>query len=218
MKLEKMSSFFNKRVDSYEDHMMNNVDGANIYYKETSKLINKLPDIKILDLGCGTGLEIDEIFKVNPTAQITGIDLSVEMINKLKNKHLERIDQLHLIEGNYLELEFGDEIFDVALSVQTMHHFTYMEKVKLYKKVYLSLKDNKYYIETDYMAPNQEYEDFYFAEFNRICNEQGFDKELYHYDTPCTVENQINMLLEAGFKRVEKVWHMENTVILIAYK
>ena len=31
---------------------------------------------EVLDLGCGTGLELDFYFKCNPTAKVTGIDLA----------------------------------------------------------------------------------------------------------------------------------------------
>ena len=34
MQLEEMSSFFNNRANDYEQHMMNNVDGANRFYIE----------------------------------------------------------------------------------------------------------------------------------------------------------------------------------------
>jgi len=42
--------------------------------------------------------------------------------------------------------------------------------------------------------------------------------EFYHYDTPCTVTNQIAMLKKGGFKRVEMVFRIGNTTILAAYK
>ena len=39
-----------------------------------------------LDLGCGTGLELEEYFRYNPEADITGIDLSDAMLKVLKQK------------------------------------------------------------------------------------------------------------------------------------
>jgi tRNA (cmo5U34)-methyltransferase len=40
----------------------------------------------------------------------------------------------------------------------------------------------------------------------------------YHYDTPCTVENQTGMLKKAGFTRVEKIGQYGIDVILVARK
>jgi tRNA (cmo5U34)-methyltransferase len=218
MKLEEMNNFFNKRADSYEEHMMNYVDGADRYYVETAKLIPKTNGIKLLDLGCGTGLELDEIFKINPTVQVTGIDLSKDMLKKIKEKHRDKLNQINLIGQSYFDYEMGEDVFDVALSVQTLHHLPHEEKESLYKKIFKSLKKDGFYIETDYMAPTQEYEDFYFNEKERIYSEMKVSEGLYHYDTPCTVENQTKILSKAGFKYVEKVSQFGNTVILIVKK
>ncbi|NLY88687.1 MAG: class I SAM-dependent methyltransferase, partial [Firmicutes bacterium] len=42
--------------------------------------------------------------------------------------------------------------------------------------------------------------------------------EFYHYDTPCTIDNQLKMLRIAKFEKVEMVWRRENTTIILADK
>jgi tRNA (cmo5U34)-methyltransferase len=81
MPLEEMSSFFNSRIEGYEEHILRETNRA---YVDTAKLIPATLGLKLLDLGCGTGLELDEIFKVNPTVQVTGIDLTASMLEKLR--------------------------------------------------------------------------------------------------------------------------------------
>lgn len=218
MNLEEMSSFFNNRVNDYEEHMLKNVDGADKYYIKTAKLIPSGSELKLLDLGCGTGLELDEIFKNNPTVKVTGVDMAKDMLEKLRQKHSDKLDQINLINDNYFNYDMGEGIYDVALSVETLHHFTHKEKIDLYIKILKSLKETGFYIETDYVASNQEEEDYYFNENKRIRSELGITKGFYHYDTPCTADNQIQMLYNAGFKSVEKVWQHKNTVILLAKK
>jgi tRNA (cmo5U34)-methyltransferase len=217
MPLEEMSSFFDSRVDMYEEHMLKEVVGSGDYI-EIAKLIPTTKGIKLLDLGCGTGLELDEIFKVNPTVQVTGIDIAEKLLEKLHQKHAARKSQLNLILGDYLKYKFEENIFDVALSVYTLHHFPHEEKTGLYKRIYTALKSDGFYIEADYMAPNQEFEDFHFAENRRIRAAQGITEGFYHYDTPCTVENQIAMLKKAGFSTVQKIRQHHNYVILKASK
>jgi hypothetical protein len=69
------------------------------------------------------------------------------------------------------------------------------------------------------MVAEQAEEDFFFCESRRLRREQGIpDGEFYHYDTPCTVDNQIKMLRKAGFITVEMAWRAENTTILVAQK
>jgi vacuolar-type H+-ATPase catalytic subunit A/Vma1 len=69
------------------------------------------------------------------------------------------------------------------------------------------------------MVETQAEEEYWYAENVRIRREQNIpENEFYHYDTPCTIENQIKMFKAAGFFNAEKVYRMENTTIIIAKK
>jgi tRNA (cmo5U34)-methyltransferase len=173
MELEKMSDFFNHRVNEYEEHMQKNVKGTDQFYYETAKLIPQKPNFHLLDLGCGTGLELDEIFKTNPQIKVTCIDLAKDMMAKIKEKHPDKLQQLTLIVDNYLTYDLGKKQFDAAVSVETMHHFTHEEKIALYQKISASLKPDGFYIETDFIAPDQNYEDYHYRENRRLRTELG---------------------------------------------
>lgn len=218
MKLEKMDDFFNARVDIYDEHMLTEVDGAQEYYAETAKLLGGAKIKTLLDLGCGTGLELEAIFQVHPSVEVTGIDLSADMLARLREKFAGKLQQIHLIQGDYFSCEYTGAPFDAALSVQTMHHFSHEAKIKLYHKIYESLKPGGFYIETDYTAPTKEYEEFYFAENERLRAENGITEGYYHYDTPCTAQTLIGLLQKAGFQSVERLWRTGNTEILKAYR
>jgi tRNA (cmo5U34)-methyltransferase len=212
--LEKMADFFTARVDEYDNHMMNDVVGCKEGYKKMAELLPETV-VDLLDLGCGTGLELDEIFKIHPNIKVTGVDLSKTMLGVLKQKHPNQ--DLTLINANYFDYDFGIERFDAAISFQTMHHFSHEQKIKLYSRVYSALKPGGKYIECDYMVIEQKDEDFYFKENERIRKEQNIaDGEFYHYDIPCTIENQLKMLHRAKFEKVEIVWRLENTTIVVA--
>ncbi len=86
MCLENMGSFFNNRVDDYDSHMMKNVIGCKEGYDKIANLVPR-NNVKLLDLGCGTGLELQKILEINPEIEVTGIDLSQGMLNKLKQKY-----------------------------------------------------------------------------------------------------------------------------------
>lgn len=215
-KLEQMSDFFTARVVGYDEHMINDVGGCKEGYEKMATLV-PLSTKNLLDLGCGTGLELDEIFKVLPNICVTGIDMTLAMLEELKAKHPDK--KLKLICDDYFKVDFGKETFDCAVSFQTMHHFSHQKKIELYSKICNSLKTDGCYIECDYMVTDQAEEDFYYAELERMRNEQELKyDEFYHYDTPCTIENQIDMLKAAGFKTVEQVFRLENTTMLVAQK
>lgn len=85
MKLEKMNDFFAARIDGYDEHMLKNVEGCAAAYTELSKYLPKNSK-SLLDLGCGTGLELEKIFNIFPALRVTGIDLTAEMLEELKRK------------------------------------------------------------------------------------------------------------------------------------
>ena len=212
--LEKMADFFTARVDEYDNHMMNDVVGCKEGYIKMAELLPETV-VNLLDLGCGTGLELDEIFKIRPNIKVTGVDLSKAMLGVLKQKHPNK--DLTLINANYFDYDFGIEWFDAIISFQTMHHFSHEQKIQLYSRIYSALKPGGKYIEGDYMVIEQKDEDYYFKESVRIRIEQNItDGEFYHYDTPCTIENQLKMLRLAKFEKVEMVWRIENSTIVVA--
>lgn len=214
--MEKMSDFFTARVDGYDDHMLNNVEGCKDGYIKMAELLPK-DVVQLLDLGCGTGLELDEIFKRFPSVNVTGVDLTKAMLDQLKRKHPDK--NMILINESYFDYDFGTCQFDAAVSFQTMHHFSHDDKIKLYSKILAALKEGGQYIECDYMLEKQEEEDFYYSENKRLRKEYGIkDGEFYHYDTPFTISNQIDMLLKAGFRNVKMNWREANTTIIVAQK
>ena len=219
--LEEMSVFFNNRAQIYEEKHLEHVGGM-----ESKQILASFfpPHAKtMIDLGIGTGLELMAIFQRFPEIEVTGLDIAKSMLNLLAEKYSDRKIQLHC--ESYLDYDFGNCLYDVALSVMTLHHYNHQTKTNLYRKIYNSLTNNGVYIECDYMLSEKEYEnpqekeDFNFLEFERLKKEQGIaDRREYHFDTPCTVSNQKKMLLEAGFANVKEVWQKGITVILIANK
>jgi len=211
-----MSDFFTTRAEGYDNHMINNVYGCKEAYIKMAELLPGTV-VNLLDLGCGTGLELDEIFKIQPNIKVTGIDLTKAMLDLLKQKHPDK--DITLINASYFDCDFGIEKFDAVISFQTLHHFSHDRKIELYSRVYSALKPGGKYIECDYMVIEQRDEDFYFKENERIRKEQNITHdEFYHFDTPCTINNQLMMLRKAGFEKVEMVWRMENTTVIVADK
>lgn len=212
-----MNEFFDKRLDGYDEHMMTNIESSDVFYPYTADCLPKTDGAKILDLGCGTGLELEHYFRLNPFAKITGIDLTESMLNALKNKLPE--NDLTLICGSYFDIPFDENNFDAAVSVESLHHFTKEEKIPLYAKLCKALKNGGYFILTDYFALSDEDERTFRNELLRLKKEQGVDdKEFYHYDTPLTVEHETKALLESGFSSVEVLNNWGATFTLKANK
>ena len=180
IRLEKMDDFFAARVDGYDEHMRTNIEGADGFYAYTASLLPQAAGSEVLDLGCGTGLELEEYFALNPSAKITGIDLSESMLDALRAKFPEK--DLTLVRDSYFDAPLGENRFDAAVSVESLHHFSAEMKAGLYAKLHAALKEGGVFVLTDYL-----------------------DSEFYHYDTPLLVEHEMEVLRQAGFKDVRIV-------------
>jgi len=213
---EKMDEFFAARLGIYEDNMLMNVEGLPEGYAELAKHI-PLGAKTLLDLGCGTGLELEEIYKLHPDIIVTGIDITQPMLTMLSGKYPDK--DITLVRASYLGYDFGTEQYDCVISFETMHHWTHEEKLGVYKNIRRALKPEGRYVECDYMVEEQSEEDQMFAQSKRIRAEQNIpDGEFYHLDTPCTIDNQIKLLNQSGFADVQMVWRKGATTVIVSDK
>lgn len=68
------------------------------------------PGAKVLDAGCGTGALAREVLRIEPTTQITLLDLSPGMLARAADVPGE-----HLV-GSILDLPLPDDTFDIVIS------------------------------------------------------------------------------------------------------
>ena len=217
MKLEKMDDFFAARVDGYDEHMRTNIEGASGFYAYTASLLPRAAGSRVLDLGCGTGLELEEYFRLCPDAAVTGIDLSDAMLQALKSKLGNR--NIRLINASYFDEPLGEKAFDAAVSVESLHHFPAEKKEQLYTKLHAALEENGCFVLTDYFAESEDLEKEYFRNLAQLKQEQGLpDDVFFHYDTPLTVEHEMDVLCRAGFRdvRIMQQWGESTYTVLAA--
>jgi len=91
--------------------------------------------INILDLGCGSGLNL-KMFTERGYSAI-GIDISSEMLKVARKVCPEAL----LINDNFLEDNLFEESFEAVLSKASIHNFTKPDAMKALNKVYRILKD-----------------------------------------------------------------------------
>lgn len=191
--LETMGGFFDRRVDSYEDHMR----PWRAYYRWLGELIPAQAET-LLDLGCGTGLELDEIFRLHPDIRVTGIDLAPGMLTRLREKHPER--KLTLTVGDYLTVPLASCAFDVAVAFETLHHFPPETKLGLFRRIFAALRPGGMLLEGDYIAESDEMETYLFQELARRRARQHVPEGTFvHFDTPLTLAHELSLLSQAGF-------------------
>ena len=135
------------------------------------------------------------------------------MLNALKEKLGDR--RINLILGSYFDVPLGEQAFDAAVSVESLHHFPAEQKEELYRKLHAALKEGGVFVLTDYFAESEELEKEYFRDLAQLRKEQNLPADVFfHYDTPLTVEHEMEVLRKAGFSSVEimKKWGTTFTV------
>ncbi|MBA7590789.1 Carboxy-S-adenosyl-L-methionine synthase [subsurface metagenome] len=176
-----MSRFFNEKANGYDQYMKQTVTLFKKFYNIISVPIDRTKEtVEILNLGCGTGLELEGIFSKAPNAAITCIDLSEKMLSKLKSKYSKFLDQIKPVKGSYLMVPFPEKKYDYVVSVMTMHHFPYDTKCKLYKKIRKSMKNGGKYIEGDYVVSLKKEQQFLLEYNYKIKNIKESERNIFH--------------------------------------
>ena len=151
-KPETMGAFFDARAESYNDHMLSELDDEGDYEKLGAYFPKTDEAIRILDIGCGTGIELDYIWVRSPNAHITCVDVSSGMLDILLKNHPNSHDRITIIEASYTDWTYPEALYDIVVSNMTMHHLWPDEKINVYRGVLGALKPGGFYIEGDFIV------------------------------------------------------------------
>lgn len=129
IKKELVKKNFSKSTNSYDNF-------ANVQKHMAKELMKNLNDnlneIKILEIGSGTGILTNYLISKYPNSQITLIDISEPMIESCKNKFGNRLNYIVSDAENY---EFENK-FDLIISNATFQWFNNLnETVEKYKNI-----------------------------------------------------------------------------------
>lgn len=214
---EAMKAFFDLRVDDYDEYMAANVEDYHNFYRtiavpfeETTK------SLEVLDVGAGTGIELEYIFARAPNARITAVDLSAAMLKTLIKKYEIYGSQISTIAASYLTLEFTSQSFDFVVSVMSLHHLLPAEKTSVYKTLRQSLVPSGAFVEGDYIVSAAEERRLlaeYWEQKKRYSLPDGVQ---YHIDIPFSEETQSKTLQEAGFRKIDVIYRTARSNVIVA--
>lgn len=215
---ESMAAFFDARAIGYDDYMRDMAfeSGPTLtqFYQAVSAPIEKTDEpLNILDLGCGTGLEIEALFQSVPNAWITGVDVSANMLQRLQKRYIAHMDQITLVTDSYLTMPFARQTYDYIISAMANHHLLRDTKRKLYMKIQAALKPGGKYIEGDSVIPAAMESQFLAEYHQQVAGMPQAEDGHYHIDIPFSIATQRSLLMEAGFKDFELVWQKDRTAV-----
>jgi len=216
---EEMAAFFTVREDGYDEHMM---QFAPCYDVTAAQIPTDCR--RLLDLGCGTGLELDALDRIcraegREFPSVVGVDMTRALVDQLFAKHPDKDITVEM--GSYFDVPFGKEEFDCAVSVESIHHFSLEEKLPLFRKVWEALKPGGVFLQCDYFAacPEEVEMNEEHWRVRRAMNEAVGDGDFVHIDRPKMAYDEAAVMEKAGFSEVLYCTvGVEGTLLLIARK
>lgn len=203
-------------------------DDANIYlpfrgqFIELAKslfgyFVKNASQARILDLGCGDGLFVQELLKNYSPSHISLVDGSNEMILAAK-KRLGEGENFSFITASFQDLlkeEILNGNFDFVYSSLAIHHLPIDEKKELYSYIFRQLSPRGCFVHYDVVLPaTEKIEKYYLSIWQQWIkehpNKEQAEKlldipEQYKANSdniPDTLSSQLRILKEIGFKDV----------------
>lgn len=171
-----------------------------------AELVNPQPRQKILDVGCGPGNLILELKRLQPAAEITGLDVDPEILAVARKKFSRRNITVPLLAASAAKIPL-DGNFDAAASTLMFHHLNSEEKLAMLKEVYRLLKPGGKFYLYDFARPTDWYGRMLAAVYRHFEDiESGIAGEY-----PAMVEN-------TGFRNVRILFRSRLFGLLVAEK
>ena len=135
-KKEDIAKTFDRDRSKYAYEKYKHKIEANFLKKAINKV--KSENIKILDIGCGTGRMLPVIFKTKKKIKYSGLDTSDEMLKELRKKDVfkKQKKSIALILSDATKLPFKENTFDVVYTYHLLWHIPIRDQ----KKIILEMK------------------------------------------------------------------------------
>lgn len=200
------------------------------YLEMIDVLVNSIPDegddLRILDLGCGTGNITLKVLERFPKAHVTCLDVSKNMLEIAKNK-LSGYDSIEYVLGDFTIIDIIDD-YDAIISSLALHHIASDEaKLDMYKHIYDALNHGGVFYNADVIkaAGNyvQELNEKVFDEFmldNGLSSQyvEEHKKKRRANDIPITLTKHLKFLEKVGFEDIDVIWKYYGNVVYGACK
>ena len=226
--IEKKFEFDEAVASVFDDMLSRSVP----FYDEVQKLIIALilaeqkEGMKVLDLGSSTAkFLLDLHAKMNVNMQLKGVDNSPAMLDRATQKCQAFGANIDLALADMLTYEYKDE--DVIVANYTLQFIRPMQRVELVKKLYEGLRDEGLFIFSEKVVfkdkkLDKDLIDIYYS-YKKTQGYSDYEiaqkrEALENVLIPFTIEENIQMCIESGFRSVDTVFQWSNFVTFVAKK
>ncbi len=210
-----MRAAFNASAEGYDRVRGRLVPNLAAFY---GAALNAVPfaegdGIRVLDLGAGTGLMSELVAERYPKAEITLVDLSVEMLRVARRRFANGAGgrfRFRVLDFARKPLPGEAGEYDLVVSALAVHHLTHGDKRELFEKVYDALAGGGCFVNADQILGETPGEESRNREWwLRSVREAGTSKreladalQRMKADREARLSDQVRWLEESGFIKV----------------
>jgi tRNA (cmo5U34)-methyltransferase len=210
-----VGSLFGEAARDYDRARRQLVPGFDRFYGTALESIPfaEEQEIKVLELGAGTGLLSAMIAEKFPRSRVTLVDLSVEMLRVARRRFTREPGRFEFRTMDYARkpLPSRDGGYDLVVSALSIHHLTHGDKRELFGKVRRSLAVGGYFVNADQIAGDTPEEETRLGDWwlGRVREAGVSERDLaaallrMRADKNATLGEQLLWLREAGFGGVD---------------
>jgi len=210
-----VGSLFGEAARDYDRARRQLVPGFDRFYGAALESVPFMEgqEIKVLDLGAGTGLLSAMVAEKFPRSRVTLVDISVEMLRVARQRFTREPGRFEFRTMDYARkpLPREDGGYDLVVSALSIHHLTHGDKKELFGKVRRSLAVGGYFVNADQIAGDTPEEEMRFRDWwlGRVREAGVSERDLaaallrMRADWNATLGAQLVWMREAGFGEVD---------------
>jgi tRNA (cmo5U34)-methyltransferase len=209
-----VGALFGEAARDYDRARRQLVPGFDRFY---GAVVESIPfteeqEIRVLDLGAGTGLLSAMVAERFPRSRVTLVDLSVEMLRVARRRLAGGPGRFEFRTMDYARkpLPRKECGYDLAVSALSVHHLTHGDKKGLFEKVRRTLAVGGYFVNADQISGDTPEEEAHLGDWwLRQVREAGVSEQdlaaallRMRADRNVTLGAQLGWLGEAGFEDI----------------
>ena len=198
------------------------------YKKQNEIIYELLPDdpeeqLRVLDLGCGTGILSELVLRKLPNAYVVGFDFRPKIREAYEKNLASYRGRYELMLGDYRFDPIGSN-YNIVLAGLTLQHLTWGERKDFYKLIYSILNSNGVFILNDIIIDEDwDTRKLQYSSWKEFIASNGEDPEFWYdkhmtKDYPVTLNDHFQWLEQAGFSKMDCYWRFHNFAITMAMK
>lgn len=211
----KWSRSYRDNADIYLPFRSQCIEITKSFYRH---FVSQNAEARILDLGCGDGLFVQELLKSFAPAEVRLIDGSSDMLEAAKQR-LGNRENLTYRQASFQQLlthDPLDESFDFVHSSFAIHHLHFIEKKRFYAYIHEHLSPAGCFVHNDVVCPSfDELENWYLTLWRQWIEEHPARERREDFlsvpqkykdspdEFPDTLESQLGALKDVGFHNVD---------------